>query len=130
MLFDALGYFSRINPTEGYTVAVLTGGMMNITLRATKIKSASGGRFPNQRNLILKYAPPFAAGVGEKLPITTFRQVSCCFHCCLSNVHHPIELIFTFSQIVGNRRQSAVSLLGRSQRLPEEYLFLLHSHSP
>jgi hypothetical protein len=76
MLFDATGYLGRIDPTQSYTIDVLTGGIMNITLRATKTTTLGGGRFPDQPSVILKYAPPFVAAVGERLAMTTFRQVS------------------------------------------------------
>lgn len=78
MLFDSIGYLGRLDPSQQYIIDILTGGMMNVTLRATKTTPTplSKGRFPNQQSLVMKYAPPFVAGVGEKLPITTFRQVN------------------------------------------------------
>lgn len=77
MLFDFSSYLSKIDPSQSYTIQKLTGGVVNLTVRAIKKPSRTSdeGRFPGHRTLILKYAPPFVAEVGEKAPFSTFRQV-------------------------------------------------------
>ena len=48
-----------------------------MTVRATKESHhhVDIGRFPGHRSVILKYAPPFVAGVGPEAVLTQTRQV-------------------------------------------------------
>jgi hypothetical protein len=99
MDFDFAAYLAKLDPTYEYQTKKLAGGVVNVTVRATKVAWASGsakplisdrdenpkmgdglfepghGRFPDQKTLILKHAPPFIAGVGEHAPMSQERQV-------------------------------------------------------
>jgi len=78
MTFDFSAYLSKIDPTQTYAIKQLTGGVVNLTVRATKKTStaSSQGLFPLNASLILKQAPPYVASVGEGAPMSQFRQVS------------------------------------------------------
>ncbi|MCJ1429514.1 hypothetical protein MMC29_007429 [Sticta canariensis] len=56
MLFDFASYLLRLDPSQSYTVTQLTGGVVNITVRAIKSPAthANAGRFPDHRTIILK----------------------------------------------------------------------------
>lgn len=75
MLFDFASYLLKLDPSQSYTVKQLTGGVVNVTVRAIKTH-ANAGRFPDHRTIILKYAPPYIAGIGENAPFSQIRQVS------------------------------------------------------
>lgn len=77
MLFDFQGYLSNLDPSHSYTIHQLIGGVVNVTVRAIKTSSSGrgGGCFPDRSTLILKYAPPYVAEIGESAPLSTFRQV-------------------------------------------------------
>jgi hypothetical protein len=66
-------FLSKIDPSQKYEFQFLTGGLVNLTVRATKV-SPSGGIFPERKTLILKYAPPFIAALGESAPFSQDRQ--------------------------------------------------------
>ena len=74
MLFDFEAFLSKIDPSQKYEFQSLTGGLVNLTVRATKV-SPSGGIFPKHKTLILKYAPPFVVALGESAPFSQDRQV-------------------------------------------------------
>jgi hypothetical protein len=74
MLFDFKSFLSKIDPSQKYEFQSLTGGLVNLTVRATKV-SPFGGIFPKRNTLILKYAPPFVAALGESAPFSQDRQV-------------------------------------------------------
>ncbi|KIW85289.1 hypothetical protein Z517_00679 [Fonsecaea pedrosoi CBS 271.37] len=122
MDFDFAAYLRRLDPTYIYRVGRLSGGVVNVTVRASKdrllavdvadadadtataaIAAAASqtslrasdstktilrdentetvteldyrrGCFPEHRSLILKYAPPYIAGVGESAPMSQGRQ--------------------------------------------------------
>ena len=75
MSFDALAYLSTIDPNIRYTIQRLSGGVINITLRAVKSSvTSSGSEYIRQPSIILKHALPYVAGVGESAPLTLFRQ--------------------------------------------------------
>ncbi|KAF8847051.1 hypothetical protein BDZ45DRAFT_733845 [Acephala macrosclerotiorum] len=74
MLFDFEPFLSKIDPSQKYEFQSLTGGLVNLTVRATKV-SPSGGIFPKHDTLILKYAPPFVATLGESAPFSQDRQL-------------------------------------------------------
>ena len=80
MPFDFTHYLSILDPSPDYTIDVLTGGVINFTVRATKVKGHADkhnkGRFAEQNSLVLKQAPPYMAGVGASAPISQYRQVS------------------------------------------------------
>jgi hypothetical protein len=76
--FDPRAYLEQIDPGITYSCESLTGGIVNVTTRASKEDTAnntSRGRFPDHESLILKYAPPYIAGVGEAAPMTQDRQI-------------------------------------------------------
>ncbi|KAE9364853.1 hypothetical protein N431DRAFT_550233 [Stipitochalara longipes BDJ] len=74
MLFDFEPFLSKIDPTQKYEFQTLTGGLVNFTVRATKV-SPSGGIFSKHNALIVKYAPPFVAALGNSAPFSQDRQV-------------------------------------------------------
>jgi hypothetical protein len=89
-IFDFKNYLSNIDPANKYTVNLLSGGRVNLTVRAVKTApyKAGAGRFPGHESIVLKYAPPYIAKDGEGAPFSQFRQVSafCCtsmFYPCL-----------------------------------------------
>lgn len=77
MSFDFVSYLSTVDPTQSYDVRLLTGGVVNLTARASRMThcDASKSRFPSYPSFIVKHAPPFVAGVGPRAPFSTFRQV-------------------------------------------------------
>lgn len=83
MSFDFDSYFMQLDPLNSWTVKRLTGGLVNLTVRATKNKYAGRenetasqpGQLEGCQSLILKYAPPFVASVGEAAPFDQIRQV-------------------------------------------------------
>jgi hypothetical protein len=77
MLFDFEYFLSKLDPAQIYEVRPLTGGLVNVTVRAAKVSAHTGGLFPAHGSLILKYAPPFVAAIGESAPFSQDRQV--CF---------------------------------------------------
>ncbi|EEQ33073.1 conserved hypothetical protein [Microsporum canis CBS 113480] len=82
MSFDFDSYFKQLDPQNTWTVKRLTGGLVNLTVRASKsqneeslyVAAGKAGRFGNSQSLILKYAPPFVASVGEAAPFDQARQ--------------------------------------------------------
>ncbi|DAA79707.1 TPA_exp: Uncharacterized protein A8136_0480 [Trichophyton benhamiae CBS 112371] len=82
MSFDFDSYFMQLDPLNSWTVKRLTGGLVNLTVRATKNKYAGRenetasqpGQLEGCQSLILKYAPPFVASVGEAAPFDQIRQ--------------------------------------------------------
>ncbi|GBF66548.1 hypothetical protein TMEN_9268 [Trichophyton mentagrophytes] len=82
MSFDFDSYFKQLDPPNSWTIKRLTGGLVNLTVRATKDKytgeenEAAGQPSPFEgcQSLILKYAPPFVASVGEAAPFDQIRQ--------------------------------------------------------
>lgn len=83
MSFDFDSYFKKLDPLNSWTIKRLTGGLVNLTVRAMKDKYAGGeneaagqpSSFEGHQSLILKYAPPFVASVGEAAPFDQIRQV-------------------------------------------------------
>lgn len=75
MLFDFEPFLSKIDPSQKYELQTLTGGLVNVTVRASKVLPSGGGFFPKHGTLILKYAPPFVAALGESAPFSQDRQV-------------------------------------------------------
>jgi len=90
--FDFHNYLREIDPAYIYQIDRLTGGVVNVTVRASKtalaptlgaVEQPSGtasldlsrGRFPGHGTLILKYAPPYIASIGEGAPMSQTRQV-------------------------------------------------------
>ena len=63
-----------------WEVIKLNGGLINVTVRVIPpCGDDEVGRSP--RSVVIKYAPPFVAAIGEGAPFGTFRQVStipCC----------------------------------------------------
>ena len=77
-LGDVLGRYctdsdSEDPSTNGWDVVKLTGGLINVTVRVI------AGTGTSKRSVILKYAPPFVAALGEKTPFGQFRQVCSAF---------------------------------------------------
>ena len=80
--FDFKKYLMNIDPDNEYSIRALSGGRVNITVRAIKTPHANmaAGMFPGHDSIILKYAPAFIAKDGEGAPFSTFRQVSRLLH--------------------------------------------------
>jgi hypothetical protein len=80
MEYDFASYLSKFDPSERYSIERLTGGLVNITVRATKEdvnpEALHRERFTGRKSVILKYAPPYVAAVGESAPFSQQRQVS------------------------------------------------------
>jgi len=76
--FDFKKYLSNIDPANKYTIRALSGGRVNLTVRAVKTPRVDidAGRFPGHESIVLKYAPAFIAKDGEGAPFSTYRQVS------------------------------------------------------
>jgi hypothetical protein len=76
--FDFKKYLLNIDPTNIYTIRALSGGRVNLTVRAVKTPCVdnNAGMFPGHESIVLKYAPAFIAKDGEGAPFPTFRQVS------------------------------------------------------
>jgi hypothetical protein len=78
MLFAFKAFLANIDPVQKYEVQALTGGLVNVTVRATKplgFGESASSLFPTHNSLILKYAPPFVATIGESAPFSQDRQV-------------------------------------------------------
>jgi hypothetical protein len=75
MLFDFEPFLSKVDPSQKYEFQPLTGGLVNLTVRATKVSASGNGFFPKHNTLILKYAPPFVATLGASAPFSQDRQV-------------------------------------------------------
>ncbi|KZT43968.1 hypothetical protein SISSUDRAFT_318903 [Sistotremastrum suecicum HHB10207 ss-3] len=84
-LEDFIPFLNKHDPHHQYSIEKLVGGMINVTVRATKQSispstsvpshddSEPPSRFPAQ-SLVLKYAPPYIAGVGLAMPFSQRRQ--------------------------------------------------------
>ena len=73
--FDAIAYLQQLDPEVAYSCEPLTGGVVNITIRASKHGSdIDNGKFPGRQSLVLKHAPPYIAGSAEQAPMTQYRQ--------------------------------------------------------
>lgn len=75
VIIDFQIYLDQKDPGVPYAVQKLMGGVVNVTARATKINSDHQGIFPDQESVILKYAPPYIAGVGPDAKFDQYRQV-------------------------------------------------------
>ena len=75
MSFEFCAFLRELDPSSEYDFQSLSGGLVNLTQRATKTSPLGAGKFPNQASLILKYAPPFIAALGEEAPFSQKRQV-------------------------------------------------------
>ncbi|KAK3694202.1 hypothetical protein B0T22DRAFT_63897 [Podospora appendiculata] len=92
MTFNFDSYLPSLFPDCHYSTEQLKGGLVNITVRASRIDSqpspGPNGRAAVSlpvaterkdcacpRTLILKYAPPFIAAIGEKAPCSQTRQI-------------------------------------------------------
>lgn len=65
--------------TEGgkWEITKLSGGFINVTVRVTLHRRGDdGGPWRDPRSVVIKYAPPFVAAMGEGTPFGTFRQAS------------------------------------------------------
>ena len=89
---DAKAYLQQLDPEVSYSCQSLTGGVVNVTIRAVKQSEyVEKGRFPGRASLVLKHAPPFVAGRGVAAPMTQHRQIIeadalSLFATCLSQV--------------------------------------------
>ncbi|KAJ2979049.1 hypothetical protein NUW58_g7304 [Xylaria curta] len=72
--FDFKSYLQSIDTASSYEVAKLSGGLVNLTVRASKTTASDLGTFPGTCSLVLKYAPPFVAMVGPEAPFSQARQ--------------------------------------------------------
>lgn len=68
--FDFSKYLLSVDPIAFYAVDRLSGGLMNETVRATKLlrPSLQAGCLPGYDSLILKHASPFIAALGDSFP--------------------------------------------------------------
>jgi hypothetical protein len=80
----------KIDPETNWDIHPLTGGLVNFTIRATlkqrqghdskqssiSAKSKAFDLSPYE-SLIVKYAAPYIASIGNSAPFSQFRQVSC-----------------------------------------------------
>jgi len=73
--FDFRGFLARLEPSAEYQTRSLSGGLVNLTDRATRVSPRGGSRFPGHDSLILKHAPPFVAALGPPAPFSQRRQV-------------------------------------------------------
>lgn len=94
MTFNFKSYLERLDPAYTYHVDQLTGGVINFTVRASKVAltdSAAAARetptagsdsnlqigtFPGHKSLILKHATSHIAEIGEGSHIPQTRQAS------------------------------------------------------
>jgi len=77
--FDFQAYLASLCPGEHFSISVLTGGLTNLTVRATRTSPAPGTSFAGIRNedsFVLKYAPGYIAWIGDSFPFSQFRQVN------------------------------------------------------
>lgn len=74
-LFNFEHFLCRIDPSQTYEFQSLTGGTVNLTVRATKVLTSGNSLFPKHDTLILKYAPPFVAALGPSAPFSQDRQL-------------------------------------------------------
>lgn len=84
MGFDFEPYLSAFFPGGTYKTEPLSGGLVNFTVRASRtippINRGDGDNDDSDQDppmtLVLKYAPPYVAAVGEEAPFSQDRQVS------------------------------------------------------
>ena len=82
--FDATAYFSNYLSTlyhgDAFDIQVLSGGLVNHTVRATRKETPSRTATDSDSSnlpstVIVKYAPPFVARIGPEAPFSQDRQV-------------------------------------------------------
>ena len=98
-LFDFTGFlaggalddvFRTHTPKSGpgkWEVTRLSGGLINVTVRVVRREDRKSCEKNSRRSVVIKYAPPFVAGIGEGMPLGTFRQVSTSPHFLESSLH-------------------------------------------
>ena len=59
-----------------WEITKLSGGLVNITVRVVPCGRGDGEFGRDPRSVVIKYAPPFVAAMGEGAPFGTFRQAS------------------------------------------------------
>ena len=75
-------YAPTLNSASGdvddrWEVTRLIGGSINVTVRAAPPPGRGGDKLArNAKSVVMKYAPPYVAAIGEGAPFGTFRQVS------------------------------------------------------
>ncbi|KAF3940444.1 hypothetical protein ABW19_dt0204749 [Dactylella cylindrospora] len=83
--FDFTSFLSSLDPENTYTITHLTGGLVNLTVRATRHPKPTDEEqrrieettiFKDHNTIILKYAPPFVAKVGEDAKFPWERQLT------------------------------------------------------
>ncbi|KAH8833339.1 kinase-like domain-containing protein [Flagelloscypha sp. PMI_526] len=74
---DFVAFLQSIEPTETFLIDQLAGGLVNVTVRATRQTASppSSSPFASYPTFILKQAPPFVAAVGPSAPFTAYRQI-------------------------------------------------------
>ncbi|KAI0522258.1 kinase-like domain-containing protein [Xylaria bambusicola] len=72
--FRFKSYLQLVDPASRYSITKLSGGLVNLTVRASKTTASEIGSFPGSRSLVLKYAPPFVAAIGPEAPFSSERQ--------------------------------------------------------
>jgi len=76
-----LAYTPTLNSASGdvddrWEVTRLIGGSINVTVRVTPPRRGGDKLARNARSVVMKYAPPYVAAIGEGAPFGTLRQVS------------------------------------------------------
>ena len=73
-----------------WEVAKLSGRSINVTVRVTPHR---GENESERKSVVVRYAPPFVAAVGEDAPFGTFRQVGTYILFYAPTPHFPNPLL-------------------------------------
>lgn len=76
-IFDFETYLASICPGEQFSISVLEGGLVNVTVRALRVSSAletSLSELADKESFIMKYAPAYIAALGKSAPFSQYRQ--------------------------------------------------------
>ena len=79
-------FLQDVCPDARFDITVLSGGLINETVRATALQEDDIDHHEQPQTLILKYAPPYIAALGPTAPFGQQRQV--CFRPAFV---HPIN---------------------------------------
>ena len=100
-LFNFQAYLASKCPGEQFEISVLTGGLVNVTVRATRIGpslDSSPFSLAEASSFIMKYAPGYIASIGEEAPFSEFRQAN--FVSCLcAEGRQSKHKLYSYSQL-------------------------------